>query len=918
MSLSALFIKNPFENLAVASSATAAFPLRGHEDQLDQRVKEVLEAIDHPDYPATAQHTIVFGEWGHGKTHVLRTFEHRINSERSKQASAVFFEPPDSKPEDVFISLCKKLEITASDPSKFITAVRNKHPENLFLLIDETQSIVGEELSEDLEKSLEGYWQLLGQLQKEASNQLYGLHIFHGLSANSARAINKIGQIPTIREFQKYIFTLQSLSEEEQWEMLCDHLKKGANDPELQPETILDRGINQCLNELTGGNPRYSLSLMGRIFDSAKAQEAERIDGSMCYQTLQLTPRLDASSSNYFDKNRINQVLNELKEGQQSERKIAELLERKMSTLLGEWKGVEQAELEEFGLTTATIRTECGSLQRAMTIFEQPPGCDEFRLRHDFLNKIGAIRQRTLSDSEDKTLLLKLQLEPETQISSMMIGLREVMIFNFHPGRWHEVYVGYTNRLYQTSVSQDVPVQVALNVFKGKEVPIELYRKIIELIESEKFTVVLLIEDADTSHDLPGGTWEKFKDSYSGPIDLESRFLFINGTDPEGKKFDEDFFVRLASPNIGEGEARDWYDRLQIDKHLAQIRKECIYCPAENERVLIDELTKQGRSYKIGEIKALKDSFDWTSRARLVKLGLYIDKDGGTYRVPPIERIRPIKYILRELQTSSDGLKKGVLDKLLASKFIRTGDAQSIQSHTDWLLTLLEGQSKVKLEGEVFHYKDLDRELQALKEKYENTKDLLDKEISKYEIAEIDIARLGQLSESTNEVAGRIDDAAYAPVEQKILEYKDANRRLEDIQKDLEKVPEDVRTALQGQLDELQNLAAEVNRKAAWPNQDANPYKSLYGLGGVKKNIATLEDRIAEQIPQQRSCRQNIVSIRKQLKALEALLAGELSTGSYEGKDAVDQCIFRIFNAVRDGKPGTVTVRFSQPIRNES
>ena len=105
-----------------------------------------------------------------------------------------------------------------------------------------------------------------------------------------------------------------------------------------------------------------------------------------------------------------------------------------------------------------------------MTIFEQPAGCDEFRLRHDFLNEIVVIRQRTLSESEDKALLLKLQLEPEMQISSMMLGLQRVMSFNSHPGTFIEdVFVGYPNRLYQTSVSQGVPVQVAFNVFKGTD-----------------------------------------------------------------------------------------------------------------------------------------------------------------------------------------------------------------------------------------------------------------------------------------------------------------------------------------------------------------------------------------------------------------------------------------------------------------
>ena len=85
--------------------------------------------------------------------------------------------------------------------------------------------------------------------------------------------------------------------------MLADHLRQGAGDPDLVPEDIVDRGVNRCLNELTGGNPRFSLKLMGQLFAKAKAQDVDKIDGVICYQTLQETQRLDASSSKYFNKN---------------------------------------------------------------------------------------------------------------------------------------------------------------------------------------------------------------------------------------------------------------------------------------------------------------------------------------------------------------------------------------------------------------------------------------------------------------------------------------------------------------------------------------------------------------------------------------------------------------------------------------
>ena len=94
--------------------------------------------------------------------------------------------------------ICKKLEIEAVDVNEFVLNVKNKYPENLFLLIDETQALIGEGISEDLDKNMNEYWDFLGNLEKCANDNLCGLHIFHDLSSNSARAIKKIGKVETI------------------------------------------------------------------------------------------------------------------------------------------------------------------------------------------------------------------------------------------------------------------------------------------------------------------------------------------------------------------------------------------------------------------------------------------------------------------------------------------------------------------------------------------------------------------------------------------------------------------------------------------------------------------------------------------------------------------------------------------------
>jgi DNA repair exonuclease SbcCD ATPase subunit len=293
-------------------------------------------------------------------------------------------------------------------------------------------------------------------------------------------------------------------------------------------------------------------------------------------------------------------------------------------------------------------------------------------------------------------------------------------------------------------------------------------------------------------------------------------------------------------------------------------------------------------------------------------LDLYINKSGSAYEVSSIEQIRPIRFLLRILQESSEGLSLENIDQRLAAEFIRTGDNQAIQTHTVWLLDLLENQGKVKqVEGGLFFYKDLDREFQLLKEKYDGIKTNIEGDISRYQATGIDIAKLGQLKDDLTGIADRVRDITFDPVEQQIPKYEDQNHALEKIQNQLVKVPELARKALQGHLTELQKLHAEVMKKATWSSDpENNPYKSLYDLENIRNKINRIEERIAEPIPQQRECRREIKYNQDELNGWNGLLEKPLTSKTYENAD-IDECIFGLFNAVRDEKPGTVTIHFS-------
>jgi len=916
MSLRDLFIQNPFQNLIVAGRSTADFPLRGHEDQLKEMFREVSTAIESPDYPANAQHTIVFGEWGHGKTHVLRTIEYKINEKFPARAKVVFFEPSSSDPQGIFQELCLKLKISASNSSELIEKIQQEFPENLFLLIDETQALVGEKLSIDYDDHLRKYWQLLSDLVQDASQKLYGLHVFHGLSANSAEAIYRVGQIPAIRKFTRHIFSLKSLDEEAQWHMICDHIHKALNDNNIQPGSLIERGVSRCLNKLSGGNPRFVLDLMDKIFYRAQSQGLDKIDGSICFQTLCDTPHFNTAEQNYFDLISIKDVLGQLKAGHQFEQKIAEMLKQQIGHILGEWSGIEQDVLAQYNLTAVNIRRVCDSLNEKIVIFDQPPGETSFRLSYDFLRLIRVKIQKTLTNIDDKDLLLRLQLEPETLVPAMTTGIQKVMAHNGFHGQFRPLQTSTPFKIFVTSLggthlSQNI--KVGLVVFKGNEIPQDVFEKIVVEIEEDRCTIIIIIENVSIYHDQSNSGFMAFKNNYNGNIALSKRFVFINGTDASGKEFDEDFFVQLVKIEIQENEAKNWFNRLQIGKRLNEIEEECIYCPEERERILIEEFFKRGRSFKIGEIQALQDNFNWVNRERLAKLSLYLNKTGGSFTTPAIEKVSPFKSILGKLQSAETGLLTSEIESFITAKYIRTGAQVAIQAYVKWVLRLLVDHNKVAKVDDRYSYKDLDRELKQLEITYTQICQSVKGYLGKYDSAGIEVDELKDISEKVDNINQRIEALMIdSTTDVRIEEHKDALNELDELINQLGKIPEKARIVLHNQLDETQGKFETIKQCTSWPFEDIeNLYEYFYGLSEIKKNLQHLGVIVEEEVPQQRRCRQEIKSINKRLDGLGSLLKGEITSGTYEGQE-VDGCIFNIVNAIKDGKQGKIVLHFSQ------
>ncbi len=213
--------------------------------------------------------------------------------------------------------------------------------------------------------------------------------------------------------------------------------------------------------------------------------------------------------------------------------------------------------------------------------------------------------------------------------------------------------------------------------------------------------VIVLIEDALVRHDNPSGTFQKFKATYSGPILVAKRFLFINGSDGNDDKFGEDFFVSLLDTNIDGGKARDLYERLRLKNCIEQAVSESVYCPTEQERQLIWRLLGTGSSFNLSELRALDASFAWANAARLSALSDFIEKRGSKYSRKSLEEIKPIKDLLKTLSEKAEGILQTELENQVRHTWILTGIPEATQRFPNWCLSIIDNHGLINRDGDL-------------------------------------------------------------------------------------------------------------------------------------------------------------------------------------------------------------------------
>jgi hypothetical protein len=910
MSIQDLFQKNPFQNLVIASRDAASFNLRGHEQQFEAALEAIRQAVRDTTYqPERLRHTIVFGEWGHGKTHLLRSIELMINRDLSSAARAIYYEPSSSDPDLVISELAAKAGLDCTKVSEFVAALQadGRHQ---FLLIDESQALVGENIHGNYDSEIGGYYGLLGKLLEESNARHVNLHIFHGLSANSAKAIDKMRAIPTILKLAKNVFTLNSLSEEDQWHMVRDHVMatlKGNANQEI--ENIISKTINRTVNRLTGGNPRWVLMLMHDIYLHAVGAERDNIDERTCYEALRQTIRIDEPSRKYFDPFLIDELLERLRNGQTHEQRIAALLSSAWSSLLGGWSTVSQAQLASHELTAAQARKECPSV-RNLRLLEQTPDAD-FRPTHELLDELKITTWTSIHQERDRERLLRLSLQPQKMLRQIVGGFESVLRGCNRPPNCEHNFGGMG---LDALFFDEENLNIGLAIYKGIEVPLELYQASASRLEEGGCAVIVLIEDTLGGHDKPSSTFQRFKGSYSGPILVEKRFLFINGSDGDEGKFGEDFFVSLLDTNIDGTKARALFERVRLKSCIERAVSESVYCPTEQERQLILRLLGTGSRFNLSELRALDSSFDWVTMGKLSALSDFIEKSGSKYSRRPLEDIKPIKHLLKTLSEKVEGIPLAELESQVRHTWILTGTPEATQLFPTWCLTLIENQGLLKRENAIVRFKDIEKDASDLLAACEKLAKEIDKTIQEYKIRfapertqhqEVELSDLNQRV--------RVASAKELTERGNLLKACEADARL--LRTSLAGIPDLVRADLEKELAHIVEVLGTLKEMANWPYPDLdNP--SLRSSRALEGRLTPVKAKIEASMPFEIEVRKDIELMRIEIEVNIEELSKPVPEGveAPSGETSIDQSVFYIFSALRSKRNGHVTIEYADMI----
>ncbi|MGV8118915.1 MAG: hypothetical protein AB2L14_04025 [Candidatus Xenobiia bacterium LiM19] len=927
MNLGAYFKKNPFQNLIVATKEAFNFQLRGHEDKFEEHIDRIHKAVLDKEYrPERILHTIVFGEWGHGKTHFLRSMESKINS-IGTGIRALFYEPTVVSPDGILSELCSILGKECNTLTELIEYLK-KDNSHFFLLIDEVQSLVGEDIDKiTISDNFKGYYQFLYDLIQTAEHHYFNLHIFQGFSANSAKAIDEIGKLPFVRKLRenKHIFTLNSLSEINQWLMLCDHINYTLNEHysnSIDISTLISRDVNMCINKLTGGNPRWVLMLMNEIYNMAYNRPI--IDATICFETLNHISRIDDPGQKYFDPFIIKNVIGPLSKGLAHEQAIAALFNTKQALLLGGWGKLLQKDVDDFGLKSSTIKKSCPTL-RNISIFRADEN-GEFFLTQKFLDEIKIYSPRTIFEADEREIQISITFEPEEYLRHFADGMKRILEICHIPVTYRETRVGI-NKLDMLCVDT-IPdsesgyrLRIGILIYKGLKIPYKVFEAAEQQINKGSCEAVLFLEDTELPSSDSTSDFSRFLSEYKGNLSISKRFIFIRGISGEQTGFGEQFFVKLAKPReiMEFQDAQQILDSIQIQKEIKRICDESVFCPDEMVRILIDRIIALRGTYTIAEIKALDNQFHWVCKEKLAPLTIdYLEKTGTKYSAKTVRDIKPFKFILKTIKEQTSPLTYDDLHNKFRLELLLTGNEESKKAAIQWIISILQREGLVELENKHLKFKDIDRDIEKCEREFKEASNSLTARIQQFKDREMNEEHMGMIITRLLELSDDSKNNHHIKNSEK-LNYKHKLdswiQKVVELEQELEKIRESVKKQLESEiiitrkkLDEMSELC-EAFEGIELPI--SKPYKRF------KSELNDLEIQMNHDIPREKAIRNRNKELQQNIQAMNQLVMQILNLSEFlenDTKNSIDKGKLLLSYALIKKHSGKASITFRSKV----
>jgi hypothetical protein len=603
--------------------------------------------------------------------------------------------------------------------------------------------------------------------------------------------------------------------------------------------------------------------------------------------------------------------------GRVFEKKLSKLIDQDRHSIFGAWEPLNLDSAKRFDLTSKDLRKACPSLKE-ISIFEQNRDANAtFSITEEFQRKIQVHGPKNIFKHDERNLLLSLSLTPERSLRKLIAGFNFMLKSHNYATR-RETSFGHPMievLFFRTGIigNSIAKVEVGLIIYKGDEIPREVFDRIVKSLEDNQCSIFVIIEDANTMHDNPASSYNKFKNEYSGKLNLENRFIFINKVSGT-TNFDESFFVKtIEIHKKDEFEQREHFKLFELEKLLDSQTESVIYCPDEKERALVNKIIniKEG-IFTVQQIKDLDPEFHWISKEKLSTLLTYIDKRGAKYTHIPVKTILPFKSLLKILK-GSDGLSKELLGVEYRKKWILTGQGESRERYINWILDIFKNTGDISKEGDIFQYRDIKVEITEVKERIDtlrrNIKVNLDKckNASIAESSYIDNeTRLGEIRESLEEEnQSQVDE---------LSELKGLENELKEIDSSFKELLVRERKLLKESFKTVFDIFESLlQQKPTWPITDSSdPLDEQFKE--YHKEVKNLKVKLNNENSELVFLKESLDDLEENSKICKELL--EKPESSISENEPKERAAFKIYSAIRNGLEGEIKVEYQTSIQD--